>query len=251
MPAVEAPTNRMAEAPPHPELLVSLGRLVRGLSLLFWGLPLALVVCVQTAKGDWFRPLGVFPALLSTALLFYGLSLLGHFQKQERPWRAALDRVSLLALINVGLSPFLYWSSRMPAQPFFNIVVEALLLSGLLFLLLLNPMLCRLTSMLPDEMLRLETRLFTTVNRYLLLALFVCFAAYFTAVHLDSGLPAKAMGWLLQAAPLPQANALLFLLDRAKDLFTLFIVLLPVATTMALMWKIKEVILASVFGSEH
>ena len=34
---------------PNAELLNSLGRLVRGLSALFWGLPLTLVVSVQTA----------------------------------------------------------------------------------------------------------------------------------------------------------------------------------------------------------
>ena len=34
----------MPEAPPNPELMRSLGQLVRGLSALFWGLPLTLVV---------------------------------------------------------------------------------------------------------------------------------------------------------------------------------------------------------------
>lgn len=43
----------MDQPPPNPELLRSLGQLSRGLSAVFWGLPLALVVCVQTAKGDW------------------------------------------------------------------------------------------------------------------------------------------------------------------------------------------------------
>ena len=31
----------------------------------------------------------------------------------------------------------------------------------------------------------------------------------------------------------------------------LFVILLPVAMTMALIWKIKEVILVSIFGNEH
>ena len=33
--------------------------------------------------------------------------------------------------------------------------------------------------------------------------------------------------------------------------YRLFLVLLPLAMTMALIWKIKEVILSSVFGPEH
>src|SRR5262245_41651671 len=92
---------------PAPQLLSALGRLVRGLSVLFWGLPIALVVGVQTARGDWFRPLGVFPPLIATGVLFYGLSLLGHFQKQERPWTSALERARFFGVVNVGLAPFL------------------------------------------------------------------------------------------------------------------------------------------------
>ena len=36
----------MPDPAPNVELLRSLGRLVRGLSALFWGLPLALIVCL-------------------------------------------------------------------------------------------------------------------------------------------------------------------------------------------------------------
>src|SRR5206468_12796007 len=98
--APPVPHPAILEAPPSPELLSALGRRARGLSVIFWGLPIALVVCVQSAKGDWLRPLGVIPPLTATGLLLYGLTLLGHFQKQERVWSAALERVKLFALIN-------------------------------------------------------------------------------------------------------------------------------------------------------
>ena len=242
----------MLEAAPNSELLSALGRLARGLSVIFWGLPLALVVCVQSAKGDWFRPLGVIPPILSTGLLFYGLTLLGHFQKQERVWREALERVRLFALINFGVSPFLYWWDRIPSNLFFTAVIEVLMLSGLMFLLFLNPMLARLTSMLPDETLRIETRLFTMLNRYFLLGIFLVLAAYFGMVHLEPDLPDKVIGWLIKVSPLPtQANAMLLFLERGGQWMVLFLILLPLAMTMALVWKIKEVILASVFGPEH
>ena len=42
----------MPDPAPNPELMRSLGRLVRGLSALFWGLPLALVVCPNTATFE-------------------------------------------------------------------------------------------------------------------------------------------------------------------------------------------------------
>jgi len=129
----------MAESPSTPELLGALGRLARGLSVLFWGLPIALVVCVQSAKGEWFRPLGVVPPLIATGLLFYGLNLLGVFQPQERVWRnGRWNGLKVLALINAGASPFLYWWNRIPSHPFLNTVIELLMLSGLLFLLLLQ-----------------------------------------------------------------------------------------------------------------
>ena len=122
----------MTDSAPQPELLAALGRTMRGLSALFWGLPLALVVCFQTAKGEWLRPLNVFPPLVVTGLLYYGLRLLGRFQKQERVWIRALDRAKLFALVNVGLSPFIFWSGRMPKNTFYESMVELFMISGLL-----------------------------------------------------------------------------------------------------------------------
>jgi hypothetical protein len=230
----------------------ALGRLVRGLSLIFWGLPIALVICVQSAKGDWFRPLGIIPPLVATGILLYGVTLLGDFQKQERPWMTILERTRLVALANLGLAPFLYWWNRVPSHPFLTSVVEVLTLSGLSFLILLNPLLRRLTAMLPDEALRAETRLFTTFNTYVLWTVLVIVSAYFVAIAIDPALPDKAIGWWIKVSPLPPAaNAIFYLIDRNGALLVLFVLLLPVAMTMALVWKVKEVILASVFGPGH
>src|SRR5277367_2920201 len=104
---------------PNAELLRSLGKLARGLSALFWGLPATLIICAETAKANSLKPVEIIPALLVNALLLFGLWQMGDFQKQERPWRNALDRAKLLGLVNLGLSPFLFWFSRMPEQFFF------------------------------------------------------------------------------------------------------------------------------------
>ena len=232
-------TEWMAEPPPNPQLLSALGRLVRGLSALFWGLPITLIVCVQTAKTDWLRALGVLPPMLALGLVYYGITLLGEFQRQERVWRIALDRARLLAVVNLGLSPFLYWWNRMPRNEFFAASVELLAITSLLFLFALNFILRRLTAMLPDETLRLETRLFTTLNAYLLALTMVLTISYFFVSRL---------------LMFQQLVAHLFaMLDRAGLWVMIFGVLipilLPIAMTMALLWKIKEVILASVFGN--
>ena len=230
---ISASASGAAEPPPNAELLSSLRRLVRGLSLLFWCIPLALIICLQTAQGDWFRPLGIAPALIVTALLLQALASLGHFQAQERIWRLALDRARLLAIVNVGLSPFLYWANQLE-HPFFTTMVHLMLLSSVLFLYSLNPVLWRLAAMLPDETLRLETRLFTNINRGLLLWIFALVLGY------------VAFRWINphQQIVLPVPPLLL----TAAMWGALFLGLLPIAMTMAITWKIKEVILASVFG---
>ena len=64
----------MAAPPLHPELMPSLRQLVRGLELLFWALPFALVVCVQEITSMQWASWGVLPLMLSMALLWFGAS---------------------------------------------------------------------------------------------------------------------------------------------------------------------------------
>jgi len=227
----------MTDPASNHELLRSLGRLVRGLSALFWGLPLALILCVQTGRTDWLRPFGILPPLITTGLLCYGLWLLGDFQKQERPWRSALDRARLFALVNFGLSPFLYWWSRIPANFFFTISVDILALSALLFLFNLNLVLQRLGAMLPDETLRQETRQFTSFNRILLVVLLLLAAVYMGLVQIPD--------------PSARLGAVLLWFQQWALWLLIFLVLLPLAMTMALIWKTKEVILESVFSAKN
>lgn len=245
---VSPPPILVRDTPPNPGLLSSLGRLTRGLSVLFWGLPLTLVVCVLTANGDLNPSLGILPPLLGTGLLLWGLHLLGAFQPQERPWRGALERAVLLGILNLGLAPFLFWWSRVPSHPFLAGIAQAMAVTGLLFLLSLNPLLVRLTAMLPDEALRQETRLFTTFNRTLLTLILIFLAAWLLALRAQPGLPERILGWLLEKAPSAQAGGIILFLDQSRHFLLLFLILLPLAMTMALLWKIKEVILASVFG---
>jgi len=228
----------MAEPAPNAALLGSLAHLVRGLSALFWGLPVALVVAVQTGKGEWLR-YGFIPSLLALGLLLYGTQLLGCFQKQERVWMNAVERARLIAIVNVGLSPFLFFWSKVSANLFFTIMVQLLVITTLLFVLTLNYLLARLAAMLPDETLRGEAKLFTRVNQTILLIIIPTLPFYF-AVRAASKLPRFIVDVLLY-------------LERGGTFIEIFLllsfVLLPVAMTMALLWKTKEVILAGVFSS--
>jgi len=230
-------------------LLSSLGHLVRGLSAVFWGLPVALVICVQTAKSDWLQPavviknayvatlFGAFPPIVALALIHFGLTQIGYFQKQERVWQNALDRAKIFSLINLGLSPFLYWWNRMSANPFFTAMIELMVVTSLLYLFFLNLMLRRLAAMLPDEILRIETRLFTKMNNYMLVATGLIFGGFFILRRFQN---------------FPRfIYYLLTLLDQGALWIIMFMILLPIAITMFLTWKIKELILASIFNAER
>lgn len=212
----------------------SLGRLVRGLSALFWGLPLALVVCVYVATNEWGRSLHMIAPVVTLGLLFYGVVLLSDFQKQERIWLEALDRTKLLALVNVGLSPFIFWFNRMPGETLFGAAVLILMVTGLLFLFNLNHVLQRLAAMLPDETLRTETRVFGNLNISLLSAILVLFALFFVLQHFDN---------------LPDGiHRILYIMNALRLWLLVFLILLPMAMTMTLIWKIKEVIFSSIFS---
>lgn len=222
------------------ELMQSLGRLVRGLSCLFWGLPLTLVIYVQTARMDWLDALGTVatvPAAGLTALLLYGLTLMAGFQNQERVWINSIERARLVGLVCLGLSPFLHWWHRLPFVTLYAVSVILLVLFGLLFLLQLNRVLLRLTAILPDEMLRHETQFFVGFNRAIL-SIIPLLPGVWMAVSQIKVLPQQAIN-LLRVA------------DEIGLWFMLFLLLIPVATTMALIWKIKEAIFAGVFDTQR
>ncbi len=224
----------MASSATNPQLLRSLGKLARGLSALFWGLPAALIIGAETARADWLKPLGFLPAVAISALLIYGLWQMGEFQRQERPWRQALDRAQLLALVLLGLCPFIYWHNKRPDQAFFTDALMVLELASVMFLFNLNLVIKRLGAMLPDETLRSETRQFTAFNRWLLVGLLFFLIIVIALVQLPH--------------PSPPVGKVLIWVNRASSLLLIFFILLPLAMTMALIWKTKEVILDAVFG---
>jgi hypothetical protein len=226
----------MLETAPRAELMRSLGRLVRGLSALFWGLPLGLLVCVYVATNEWAKPVHMLGPVAVTSLLFYGLYLIGDFQKQERIWRDTLDRAKLLALMNTGFAPFIYWYNRLPQVTFYATAVFLLTISGLLFLFSLNQVLQRLAAMLPDETLRAETRVFGNLNISLLGAILLLLTLFYFVRQFDE---------------LPEIILhLVRVLELIRYWILVFLVLLPLAMSMTLIWKIKEVIFASVFSQE-
>jgi hypothetical protein len=240
--------HRMSDPTPNPELLRSLGQLVRGLSALFWGLPITLLACVHTAvqspETEMLRNLGVIPPVLTTVWVAVGLWQLRSFQRQERIWMRALDRARMFSLVLVGLSPFLFWWNRLPGEPFFAAGIALMALGGLVFLSSLNVVLQRLAAMLPDESLRQETRYFATLNRYLLVGVMALGIALYALWRFP-----EPLGDLLSFLParLSSPSELFRIIGPAGFWLMLFLTLLPLAMTMALLWKTKETIFESLF----
>ena len=239
---------RKPEPTPAPDLLRALGHVVRGLSTLFWGLPVALLVCVHTSmqasETELLRHVGVVPPVLTTAWLAMGLWQLRHFQRQERIWMRALDRARLFSLVLVGLSPFLFWWNRLPGESFFSTAIALMALAGLMFLSSLNLVLLRLSAMLPDESLRQETRYFATLNRYLLVGITVLGILFYTVIQFPEQF-AELLSFL--PAPWSSPEELFRRVGPGGFWLMIFLVLLPLAMTMALLWKTKEIIFESLF----
>jgi hypothetical protein len=231
---------------PADGILRGLGGVVRGLSSLVWSLPLALAIVVWTVSrvgslmpspfSDLLLSMGIVPGLLVTTLLGYGVWQVGRFQPENSNWQRAANRACSLSLLLIGLSPFLYWWSRRPEVLYFKISAAALILFGLLFLAQLNAVLRRLTALLPDQALKEETASMAKLNYGILAGLGVFQLVLFGLDRLSFDAAADFV-----------ARQYLWL---ARLLLLLFMVM-PLAITIAVMWKIKETILESVFAGDQ
>lgn len=235
----------------------SLGRAARGLSALFWGLPLALLACVKTALGDGWRAFGTWgvpavrgagwpgllmdtaqaclPAGAALGLLWHGLGLLGRFQRQERVWMSAVERARLLNLLVLALVPFAHWWSLRPTEPLFMESMVVLVLGGIGFMLALNRVLLRLAAMLPDVVLRSDTALFSRVNIGLIGVLAVLVSLEVMVMWRPGWFPTYVEALLLELA-------------ESRNWLFVMLALVPLALTMTLLWKAKEAVHEQAFG---
>jgi len=240
--------------PLHPDLMPTLRKLVRGLEVLFWALPFALLVCVQETMVSWWESWGIGPALAAMALLWYGTHSLSHFQKQERLWQGTVHFAKVLALLMLGLVPFLHWqqqitsdtitwSSMSNAQQ--HVIYSACIFftASMMYVLNLNHVLARLVAMLPDPILRGDVRLFVYLNFGLFLLLIINLWLHQKADAVFLGLREIAPGL---------AESIGSYLGLAAFLKTviLWIATLIVTLTMTMLWKTKEAVLNSVFSLE-
>ena len=208
--------------------------MLRGLSALFWGLPLCLLAFARHFLALWPTTYDLLLPSIGAGLLCFGLWKMASYQRQERVWQRALLLAQIFALFLLGLSPFLYLWSRMPAIDLFARAVLVLVVTAFSFLVALTRALARLAAMLPDDIARADARLFQGL------------AAYGVATLLGVG----TLIYFRQSPP--TLSEFLYLprqpLGLVQQSILLFLSLAPVAMSMAVAWKLKEVVLALVLG---
>lgn len=214
-------------------ILQSVGRLIRGLSALFWGLPVVLLSEAHTDLYSRAREMGVLLPILTNGMLLFGLVQIGKFQSQERIWSKAVDRSVLIGVLNLGLTPFLFFWHDFPGVPFYSYSVALLFFCGLLYLYHLNFVLKRLAFMIPDETLRHDTELFSGLNRRMLSMMMILTLIY----HIV---------WVFPSLP-ASAFYILKMVENIRPWLIVFMVVMPVAMTMTMVWKIKEILLDNVY----
>jgi hypothetical protein len=223
------------EAPDAGDAIVDLASVMRGLSAVFWGLPLSLLAFARHFLVLWPTIYDLLFPTVSTLLLFFGLTRLGRWHPQERVWQKAVLLAQVLALIMVGLSPFLFLWSRAPAYPFYARAVLLLVCAAFGFVVALTRVLMRLSAILPDEVARADARLFHTLSTYVVLVLVSVAVTVYVRLapiplHEYLALPRQPFGFGRQA-------------------LLLLLTLIPVAMAMAVSWKLKEVVMAMVVST--
>ena len=201
-------------------------RLIRGLSAVFWGIPLALLVCVRSAASVWLKPLDVLHTTASVALVCYGVWQFGYLHGVHSPsWTRTIDRCKMLAVTCTGLTPFIFFWNHHPGEIFFSYAIFVLTFSSFLFLLKYNLMLKCLGGQFTDDILKSEIDLFSMMNCWCvaILMLGVTFIAGANLALSDE----QFVGLLTPFLPVGQTAVII-------------LILMPVAMTMTLTWKVKE-----------
>ncbi|MFN0067520.1 MAG: hypothetical protein ACKVYV_07770 [Limisphaerales bacterium] len=232
----------MPTAPPAPpsvddpaRLRPALGRVARGLSAVFWGLPAAFLFTARTLLADWHHLAEMIPLGLAPLVVAHGLGRLAEYQPQERIWRRTVVPAQRLMLVLAGLLPCVVLWGLLPQEPFFARATALTLALALAGVAVLAWVMRRLAAMLPDPALRGDARLFAGLCTWLA----GVFVAFFVALFFRA--QPMALGEFVQfirRAP-----------GAAQQGVLLLICLAPVAMVMSVAWKLKELALALALAS--
>ncbi len=216
------------------ESLAEWASVLRGLSAMFWGLPLSLLALARHFLILYPTIYDLLLPVVATVLLLFGVSRVGRLHRQERVWQRSVVAAQVLGVFLVGLSPFLFLWNRAPGYGFFARAVLLLIGVAFAFIIALTRLLMRLSAMLPDEIARGDARLFHALSTYVVLVLAGVGVTIYTRLSPISlpeflALPRQPFGFARQA-------------------LLLLLTLVPVAMAMSVTWKLKEVTMGVLVG---
>lgn len=203
---------------------LTLSRLIRGFSCMFWGLPLTLLLLFDVVEfRGWLRVrCPVF--VLGILLVFYGVMLLNRAPSLTRRWPRWIGQARVVLLMLVYLAPFAYWWRTMPHVRYYEVNMAVLFAVGLWGFFLANQLAAEVGLALGDRALYIESRLCAWVSVVSFLSPGVVF-----------------LGRSLLSAAFTRGNGVLplslvaYLLPR----WMVVLVLLPFTLTMMTVWRAK------------
>ncbi len=211
---------------------------LRGMSALFWGLPIALVSSIQVTLDSYALMMRFLFPLSAFALLAYGAHQVRWIQVLGmRSWRFRVDLLRVVSLAQLLLAPFLLFYSRSPDQPLFVASLYLLGLCWCLFLLALCQVLGGMVQTIGEESMRQD---------FLWMKGFI-----------GGALSLMALGWtilfvrnlFLEAERMP---LILYLLHpQFLGTFLIISAIFPVTVLMNLAWKLKEHVFHEALGKDY
>lgn len=203
----------------------ALARAMRGFSCVFWGIPLS--VLLFAGAIDLRLPFAArAPAYVFGIFLVYcGVVYFQRTALPGRRWRSLVREMLFVLLIEVYLSPFVFWWRRMPHVPYYVANILVLMLCTTWGLFILNQLAAEIARLLRDRALAVEAQ----IAAWLALAFMLVPTSL---ALLQSVLAARSFGISLapgEAVGGPQRFGWLYA-----------VALFPFALNMMIAWKTKE-----------
>jgi hypothetical protein len=201
--------------------------ILRGISAIFWALPIALVASIQVTLDDYAPTMRFLFPVAAFGLQAYGAHQLRWLDVVGAPnWRRRVDTMRVMALAQLLLSPFLLFFARGSDYGFFTFSIFILGWSWCGFIYSFCSFLGPLTASLPEKSLVDD---YLWIKGFISGALFLICLSWSLLFLRQFIFDARQMPfWLYLAAP------------QWLGTFLIISAIFPVTVLMNLTWKVKE-----------
>ncbi|MBU1694771.1 MAG: hypothetical protein KJ726_11620 [Verrucomicrobia bacterium] len=221
-------TSASEASVPAPDVLL---RLARGLSCVFWGIPLSLLLFSGALDFRLLPHLRLPAFVVGLLLVFCGVLYLHRVPPLTRRWPRRIQQALLILLVLVYLSPFVLWWRAMPQVPYYSANMLAMMVVTMWGFLVVNQVAAEVGLAFGDRTFSVEARLCGWLAVLFLLV---------------PGLLAWGRSQLA-TAPLENSRmASLVLVPYLMPRWMMALMLLPFTLTMTMVWRAKELCLRAI-----